>query len=192
MTGFGEFREAIIRMVQAMIKPAHRRGKAINIDLNKCTCDVDLGNDIVLYSVKLKATEAKNDSGIVIVPKDGSYVTAAMVEGVEADWQLVGYTEIDSAAFFFKNGGKFELKDDGTMWLNGDNFGSLLKIQETVNRINVLEDDLNTIKGVFAGWTPTPNDGGAALKAAASTWAGQQITKTTVSDLENNKVKHGG
>lgn len=33
-----------------------------------------------------------------------------------------------------------------------------------------VDDQLNNLKTVFNGWTPSPNDGGAALKAALSSW----------------------
>jgi hypothetical protein len=53
-----------------------------------------------------------------------------------------------------------------------------------------LEKDVNALKSVFSGWTPISQDGGAALKSAAGTWFGQQLTVTSKSDIENDKIKH--
>jgi hypothetical protein len=53
-----------------------------------------------------------------------------------------------------------------------------------------VEKDLNSLKQVFLqDWVPVSQDGGAALKAAAATWAGRRLTETQKSDIENEKVK---
>lgn len=187
-----EIREAIIRIAKSLIKKQQRRGKAKNIDTDKCTCDVDLGDGLMLYQVKLKARESGNDKGIVIIPKADSYVVAAMVEGTEADWQVIQYDEIDSAAFFFKNGGKCELKDNGEIHLNGSNFGELVKIQQLVDKINQLEQKLNEL----ANWSNAHfhmngNNGGATAVPFITTTVNIN-PQTSVNDLKNSKVKHGG
>lgn len=186
-----EFVKAVQRIMKLTLKKQQRRGKAINISLNKCTCDVDLGNGAMLHSVKLKAIEAGDSNGIVLVPKEKSYVVAAMVEDVEADWCITNYSEIDSAAFFFKNGGKLEMKNDGTILLNGDNLDGLVKAGTLTTKLNTLENEINTIKSYFAAWIVVPNDGGAALKTVFSAWSGQPLTPTTQTEIENTKVKHG-
>lgn len=75
--------------------------------------------------------------------------------------------------------------------LRGNQFGGLVKVSSLVNKLNVIESDLNTLKTAFNTWVVVPSDGGLALKTASSSWASQLITQTQVSDLENNKVKHG-
>jgi len=44
---------------------------------------------------------------------------------------------------------------------------------------------------VFNAWVVAPSDGGAALKSAAATWSGNNLSPAVASDLENKKVKHG-
>jgi hypothetical protein len=63
--------------------------------------------------------------------------------------------------------------DDGAYMACPDafSFGSpaaakLLALAEKVDQ------ELNDLKSVFSGWSPVPNDGGAALKVAVTTWAG--------------------
>jgi len=75
--------------------------------------------------------------------------------------------------------------------LNGGEFGGLIKIEELIKHLNTIEKDLNNLKKVFSSsWTPIAQDGGAALKAAAASWAGQQITETQKDDLEDIAIIH--
>ena len=73
--------------------------------------------------------------------------------------------------------------------LMGGQMGGLVKVEELVKKLNAVEKDLNSLKQVFQGWVTVPQDGGAALKTAATTWATQQLTETQKSDIENEKVK---
>jgi hypothetical protein len=88
---------------------------------------------------------------------------------------------------------KLEIDTNGFVFNTG-NFGGLIKIEELVNKLNRIENDINTLKQIFStSWIPVPNDGGAALKTAAAAWSGNQLNPiTSVSNLENTKVKHGG
>ena len=74
--------------------------------------------------------------------------------------------------------------------INGGKNGGLINIEDLVSHINTIEDDINNLKTAMSGWTPTPQDGGAALKGAVTSWAGQSITKTKKSDIEDDKIKH--
>jgi hypothetical protein len=53
----------------------------------------------------------------------------------------------------------------------------LLAVAEKVDQA------INDLKSVFSGWVPVPNDGGAALKTAITTWAG------TPADTSCGKLK---
>ena len=65
----------------------------------------------------------------------------------------------------------------------------------TISSINKLENEINKLKQIFTSWAPVPNDGGLALKTEIllQTWNSTPITPITQqSDLENDKIKHGG
>ena len=64
-------------------------------------------------------------------------------------------------------------------------------IQVLKEKYNNLEKDLNDLKSAFNSWVVVPGDGGAALKAASASWAGQTVTLTQANEIENEKVKHG-
>lgn len=59
----------------------------------------------------------------------------------------------------------------------------------TVERLNKIEQDINSLKQAFTSWTPVPQDGGAALKTAAASWSGSKLTETKVEDIESKTIK---
>jgi len=74
--------------------------------------------------------------------------------------------------------------------INDGKNGGLVKVKELVQKVNALEQDINTLKNAFKAWVVTPQDGGAKLYAAATTWANTPLQQTKVKDIENDKVKH--
>lgn len=105
---------------------------------------------------------------------------------------LIGIIEGQEVATFLINAEDVELVETkaGKIVFNGGDNAGLVKVKELTQRINTLEKDLNTLKTVFSAWVPTPNDGGAALKTAAATWAGRQIPVTRQPDIEDTKIQH--
>lgn len=59
----------------------------------------------------------------------------------------------------------------------------------TVERLNKIEQDINSLKQAFTSWTPVPQDGGAALKTTAASWSGSKLTETKVEDIESKTIK---
>ncbi len=114
-----------------------------------------------------------------IKPAVGSLCLIGIIDGQEVVTFLINAEEVELV----------EIKATNIVYNGGDNFG-LVKIKELTDKINVLERDLNLIKNIFNSWVVVPNDGGAALKAATSTWTGQTITVTKQTDIENIKITH--
>ena len=83
-----------------------------------------------------------------------------------------------------------QVTEDG-IELNGSNYGGVVKVGDLVDKINTIERDINKLKLAFSTWVTVPNDGGAALKAAAATWYAAQLAITTSSELENTTLSHG-
>ena len=65
----------------------------------------------------------------------------------------------------------------------------MVKVGELTERLNLIEKDINSLKQKLSGWTPTPNDGGAALKTALSSYFSESLQETQVTDIENERVK---
>lgn len=81
------------------------------------------------------------------------------------------------------------IEDGGIRFNDGANHG-LVKVEELTIKLNTLEQEINDLKSVFLKWKPVPQDGGAALQIAASTWAGTQLNTTQRQELENDKITH--
>jgi hypothetical protein len=111
--------------------------------------------------------------GDLVVPLAGSKV-------------LLGIVENKPTAAFLLMAERVERRH-----INGDAHGGLVLADQVASRLNTLEQDLNTLKQVLAAWVPVPSDGGAALKAAAATWAAGLLTPTQSQALQNTVVHHG-
>lgn len=73
---------------------------------------------------------------------------------------------------------------------NGGENGGLVNVEDLVQRLNLIENDVNALKNAFNAWVVVPDDGGAALKATAAAWSGQQLAVTTRQEIEDTKFTH--
>lgn len=157
-----------------------------------------------LLGVNLQANQGSS-FGVVSFPRVGSYVVVGFVSGGSAgvvlltdDIESVEVTtaedksravmDDDGVRINVGNDTSAELTADGIV-LNGGSLGGLVKVEELTGRLNTIENDINSLKSVFTGWVPAPQDGGAALKNSVASWAEQRLTPTKRGDYENEKVK---
>ena len=75
--------------------------------------------------------------------------------------------------------------------INGNSYGGLVRADDVAQELIKLANDVNQLKAVFAAWVTVPNDGGAALKLAATSWSSQQLVAPTSQQIQNPKVQHG-
>ena len=134
-------------------------------------CEVEIGN-IVIPDVRLRASELDDGGEMLVTPKVGSAVTVGSLSGDLS--QLV----------------VFQVDHIETIVINGGKLGGLINIEQLTEKLNAIEDDINSLKAAITNWLPVAQDGGAALKTAVSTWAGQQLTRSEKSDYEDEKIKH--
>jgi hypothetical protein len=150
-----------------------------SVDITKriCSCTaIDGHTEYELPTVKLMAVV---DDGILFEPVIGSTVKVIFSQNIEPF--VCQYSEIENITLDAKT----------LIKLNDGSFGGLLKIKETVDRLNAVEKDLNSLKTAFSSWIVIPSDGGAALKTVTAKWMADRIKETKISDLENIKIKHG-
>lgn len=133
-----------------------------------CTVEVD---GLEIPDVRLRATTSKEDEELLITPAIGSGVVVGSLTGDIADLVVLSVDRAESIV------------------INGGRLGGLVIVGDLVGKLNTLEKDINSLKRVFTSWIPVPKDGGAALKASVSSWAGQTLIETKVRDLENPKIK---
>jgi hypothetical protein len=74
------------------------------------------------------------------------------------------------------------LKNDGTIDFGGQG-DFLTRFTPTEATIVEIQNDITTLKNILSTWVPVPNDGGAALKAAAATWAATPLIES-ISDAK--------
>ena len=177
---------------------------AVDKDARTVDC-TPLDEGAPLLGVNLQANQGSK-FGIVAFPRVGSYVVVGFVadgsagvvlltDDVESVEVVISEStariEADEEGVHVRMGDdtSAELTGEGVI-LNGGSFGGMVKAEQLAQRINAIEKDINTLKNVFSAWVTTPNDGGAALKLAATAWAGSLLTLTQRSDYENGKVKH--
>lgn len=83
--------------------------------------------------------------------------------------------------------GKILINASGEIVLN-DGTDTAVKFSKLKEVADELQQTITDLKTAISGWTPVANDGGAALKAALSTWLGVSFTKD-IDDAESDTVK---
>lgn len=177
------------------------RGKIIAIDETERTATIETQEGIEVKQVMM-STLLNTESSVYIVPKVGSECIAIfesnsnesyVIATEEVDHIDVAIGEmrakIDSELARVEIGMmSAELSREGIV-LNGGHYGGLVKVEALTGRLNAIERDINELKRAMGGWTPAPQDGGAALKGAIATWVGAELRETERGDYENEQVK---
>jgi hypothetical protein len=170
-----------------VIKRVNRGGVVVeavvlSVDETKFTCDVtvkDSANQTPTthFDVPLRVL-VSNQASVVEIPEIGTECIICFRDS------NIGRPQI----LMVHKALKILVLCDQVVFNNGT-LGGMIILDDAVNRWNKIEQDINNLKAVFSSWTPVPNDGGAALKTAAASWYGQQLTITQPSDVENPKIK---
>lgn len=121
-----------------------------------------------------------------IKPKQDTTAIILYTEGDVGRPIFVGFTEVDEINVSV---GESTVKiTDGLIEFNGGENKGMVLVESVKDRLNRIEDDINSLKTAMTSWTPVPQDGGAALKGATASWASQRLVNTQVSDIENDKI----
>lgn len=157
------------------------------VDKSARTVDCSpINEDAPLLGVNLQANQGA-DFGLCLFPEIGSYVVVGFIADGAAGAVLLT-EKIESAEIVI--GGTSAVMDADGVRLNGGTLGGLVMVEDLTKRLNLIENDINSLKQILAEWFPEPQDGGAALKTAATTWAASPLSPSSRSDYENLKVKH--
>ena len=169
--------------------------KARTID---CT---PLNEGAPLLGVNLQANQGAN-YGFWLYPEVGSFVIVGFVAdgaaGVVLSTEKIKQAEVvigDTSAVMDADGWRIKtanmsanINADNIIF-NGGKLNGLVKIDDLTKRLNTIENEINKLKGIMAGWVPVAQDGGAALKTAAADWSADTLLLTKRSDYENEKIK---
>lgn len=150
--------------------------EVLSVDQNKRTCKVVKvgGQSSNELTARLMTSV---DDGCLMLPKEGSTVIIHMSDRCQP--YVAMFSEVEEI-----------------VWLGGEYDGvPIVKHPTNVNKgllkkINNLENKIKDLQNVFTTWLPVPNDGGAALKSALSTWYSAPYTLTQQEDIEHPKITH--
>ena len=120
-------------------------------------------------------------------------ITVGEVTAIDREARTVDVAPLDEGAPWLgmnlqANHNSLLVNDDGII-LNGGNLGGLVKVEELTRRFNLIERDINRLKELMMSWSPIPQDGGASLKALASSWSAAPLIESTRNDYENERVR---
>lgn len=179
----GEFEDVFHRAVKVVTKYLQAiDGTIFSVDEDEFTCSVtvsDSTSSIQYDDVPLRVLIGSQAS-VIEIPVVGTNCVIFFRDGVLGRPQLAMVHEVD----------KLLLNCNQIIANNGNN-GGLINIVDLVKDVNSIKDDVNKLKTIFSsGWVVVPNDGGAALKAAAASWAGDQLPETDRSDYEDTTILH--
>ncbi len=164
MDNLSSIRNSIRNMVGGTNGQSLFTAKVLSTDGETCCVDAD---GLVLSDVQLRAVVNGEESGILITPKTGSYVTVADLSGDLTRIVVVGFSEVE----------KISIDAETDIVINGGGYGGLIKIEDLVDELNRLVQTFNSHTHVVPNGTSN----------APSTLASSFSTST----LENTKVRHG-
>jgi len=159
--------------------------KVISIDDDKFTLDIDV-DDFEIYDVRLKSIIDSEQVSIIVIPEKGSSVMVG--RQAKNVFFVIKVNEIKAVKILFKDGLKTVLDKDGIV-INDGQFGGLIKVAELVNKINSLENTVNSLITSYKAHTHTAPSGGTGTPLPPVT-VGLLNPITKINDLENTKVKH--
>lgn len=177
---------------------------AVNTTARTIDCE-PLDESAPILNVNLQANQ-DSTHGLCLFPKVGSYVLVGfanngqsaylcLADEVESLTINMGSTPVElslseDAATLKVGNSKVEITANKIQF-NGGQKGGLVLPAELTQKLNALENDINTLKRIFGAWNPVLNDGGTALKAAVTTerWHINTIQPTQQSELENPDIK---
>lgn len=163
-------------------------GTAKNVDEGSGLMDVVLDDNEdgdPVPGVRLRALTDVMD-GVLVIPEEGSDVIIGSIYGA-GYYFLIMASKVEK--FIVKIGAMSLVIDQNGIVFNNGGLDGLPIANKVIERLNKLENDVNAFKDVLSGWIVVAQDGGAALKSAASSWYSNRLTLSTDSDIKNEKVK---
>lgn len=187
--------EGVRKALEALILSKKDRttitAKVVEVDLDDYTCTVQpIHGGAEYHKVRLQAVADLSGSGVVAIPAVQSDVLVSLIDGNDYSAFIVATGNIDSYTIKTDSSASVDVNNDGTVFLNGDTHGGLIKINELKTQLDKTNAMVNAMATALTTWTPVPADGGAALKTLATS---QLAGKTTgvFTNIENETVKHG-
>lgn len=136
-----------------------------SVDETKLTCVVTLLDETEVPDVRLKAAVDNVKDGLVQIPEVGSSVLVALIGNKAENRFVILYSNVVKVVFY-----------------GGEN-GGLVNWPALKEELDKTNEVVAALVNSLTGWTPVPNDGGAALQIYANT----QLTGKAVGDYANKE-----
>lgn len=184
--------EKIKKHLQELGKVQAATFPAVVTEVNEAerTITVKDSYNIEYPDVRLKAS-IKSSDDIIFFPKKDANVIVAIIGGDEATLLVIAIDEVDKIEG--KIGDIILKVDKNGVELNGNQFGSLIKIEEIVKKLNTIENAFNDHVNEFNNHTHNAPQAPSGTLATLGplVLSNQNLQKTQVTEIENDKIKHG-
>lgn len=161
-------------------------GRAINVTDTLCNVERDGAPELI--DVRLNALEEAQDNYTTIVPEEGSYVLAGVIENDRKE-AFVALCSKPEKVIWKIGDHKFEYSAAGAVFNDGT--VGLLKLLPVLSAINALQNDINSLKTQLQLWSPTGTLGDImTLSGLLASWKAVMLTVTQRSQVEDTKIKH--
>lgn len=147
--------------------PTLTTGEVLSVDISKRSCVVMVDNDVELTCLLM----AQIGDGIILTPSIGS--TVGVLYSVYNSAYVISYSDLD------------------TIGLKGTEFGGLVKVIELTQKLNALEDKVNSIITTFNSHVHNGVTTGVGTSAVTPTTITGTLTPTQQKEIENKNVTHG-
>ena len=166
--------------------------KAGTVDETKYICDITLKNGtgtVTLNAVPLRVLLNEKSSFIEIPDDTAGSESIVLICFRDGNINMPQILEVHKAKKIIQEigGSRLEIIDGQIIFNNGT--VGLPKADSLITRLNKIENDITMLKNAFTAWVVVPQDGGAALKAAAIGWASTPLNNTILNDIQNTKIK---
>ena len=155
-------------------------------NVRETTCDLERINAPTLLDCRLNAIDDNLQNFVTIYPKENSNIIVGIIENDKTDAVVLQCSEVEKVKL--KIGEQTLLIDkEGFIFNNGQNYG-LVKVKELTQKLNNVENKLNTILSTLQGVSITLAPSGTF--AFAPIFSNIQPLQTTQQlSIENTKIK---
>lgn len=155
-----------------------------NVNEEKALVDIAIQEDVFLYDVKLRAVSNNHQSGLICIPKVGSYVVVAKIRNA-SNYVLIQCSELDK--IIIDTAIKTELNSEEIVF-NGGLKGGLVTIEELKQNLEILKNYITTMNTSVSTALATLD--ASAGSASSAPYNGIMSTmQINFADMENDKIK---
>jgi hypothetical protein len=141
------------------------------------------------HQVRLRPLIDGKSFGLVIVPEVKANVLIGIIGNNDNAPYFISADLIKKVLVVTTSGTAMVIYKNGDVVFNEGNNGGLTITPKLQSELNKTNEVVKAIQRALLGWTPVPNDGGAALKALAATTIGA-LQVGDYAQIENDKVRH--